>query len=77
MNLASLGDLAPDDPVWTPRSSTEPPSPGDPSTGTNARGEYVTVFVNFTYRTLLGEVLDVALLPEISIEAESTLVINF
>jgi hypothetical protein len=77
MNLAGLGELVPHDPVWTPRSSDTPPRPGDASSGTNARGEHVTVFVDFTYRPLIGEVFDLSLLPEITINAESTLVINY
>jgi hypothetical protein len=77
MNLVGLGELVPHDPVWTTRASTTPPSPGDASTGTNARGEHVTVFVDFTYRPILGEVFDLSLFPEITIEAESTLVINY
>ena len=36
------------EPVWTNRSAPANPSPGDASTGTNARGEHVTVFMDFT-----------------------------
>jgi hypothetical protein len=77
IDLAGTGDLFVYDPVWTNRSTPANPVPGDPSTGTNARGEYVTVFVDFTYKPLIKEVLDVAVLPDIAINAESTLVINY
>ena len=77
MELASAGDLIVHPPVWTNRSTPANPSPGDSSTGTNARGEYVTVFLDFTYQPMISEVLDVGFLPNIGISAESTLVINY
>lgn len=76
-DLTGLGDLDLPDPVWTPRGDPSNPAPGDPSTGTNDRGEYVTVFLDFTYRPMIAEVVDVAVLPNITIRAESTLVINY
>lgn len=77
LEIVSLGSLELPDPVWTPRGDLSTPDPGDPSTGTNDRGEYVTVFVTFTYQPLIDQVVGVGFLPEISINAESTLVINF
>ena len=77
MSMAGLGDLFLHDPVWTSRGDLANPSAGDASTGTNDRGEYVTVFVDFTYRPLVSEVVNVSVLPEITISAESTLVINY
>jgi hypothetical protein len=77
LSLAGLGDLFLYDPVWTWRESPTMPSPGDASTGTNDRGEFVTVFVDFTYRPLIRDVVDVPFLPDITIRAESTLVVNY
>ena len=64
------------DPVWTNRSTPANPSPGDSSSGSNARGEYVTVYPDFTHEPLISTVMDVGVLPDITISAESTLVIN-
>jgi len=77
LELAGVGDLIVYDPVWTNRSTPANPSPGDASSGTNARGEYVTVFLDFTYQPLVREVVDIPFLPDINISAESTLVINY
>ena len=77
LDLAGVGDLIVHPPVWTNRSTPANPSPGDASTGTNARGEYVTVFLDFTYEPLVGAVVEIPFLPDITISAESTLVINY
>jgi hypothetical protein len=77
LDLAGAGDLFVHEPVWTNRSTPANPSPGDPSTGSNARGEYVTVFLDFTYQPLIRQVVDIPFLPDITISAESTLVINY
>jgi len=77
LELAGDGDLIVYDPVWANRSTPANPSPGDASSGTNARGEYVTVFLDFTYQPLVREVVDIPFLPDINISAESTLVINY
>jgi len=77
LDLAGAGDLFVYEPVWTNRSAPANPSPGDSSTGTNARGEYVTVFMDFTYRPLISTVVNIGILPDIAISAESTLVINY
>jgi hypothetical protein len=63
------GTLDVPDPVWTPKGSNIPVR-GDPSSGTNERGSYVTVFADYTYTTLLP------VLPPITVSAESTLVVN-
>jgi len=77
LDLAGVGDLIVHDPVWTNRSTPANPSPGDASNGSNGRGEYVTVFLDFTYQPLISAVIDVGILPDITISAESTLVINY
>jgi hypothetical protein len=77
LDLAGVGDLIVHEPVWTSRSTPANPSPGDASTGSNARGEYVTVFLDFTYQPLVREVVEIPFLPDITISAESTLVINY
>ena len=76
LDMAALGDLFVFDPVWTSRGSLSNPSPGDSSTGHNGRGEYVTLFLDFTYQPMIRHVFDVELLPSITIRAESTLVVN-
>jgi TadE-like protein len=76
LDFASSGELFVFDPVWTSRGSLSPPRPGDASTGSNGRGDYVSVFVDFTYDTMLGQVLGTTILPSITIRAESTLVVN-
>lgn len=76
LDLMSLGELFIHEPVWTSRGSLTNPQPGDVSNGSNNRGEYVTVFVDFQYDPVIKQLFDVPVLPEISISAESTLVIN-
>ena len=77
LDLIGTGDLFVSDPVWTSRGSLGNPSPGDNSTGNNGRGEYVTVFVDFSYDPIIKQILDVPVLPTITISAESTLVVNY
>jgi Flp pilus assembly protein TadG len=69
IGLVDTGVLTIPDPVWTVVNDGLP-DPGDPSTGTNARGNYVTVFVDYEYAPLIP------LLPSITISARSSLVIN-
>ena len=76
LDLAGVGDLFVSDPVWTSRGSLSPPRPGDASTGGNGRGDYVSVFVDFTYDPVIRQVVNVPIVPTITISAESTLVIN-
>ena len=76
LDLAGSGSLTVFDPVWTSRGSLHNPMPGDSSTGHNGRGEYITVFVDFTYDTLVGQLLGTDVLPSMNIKAETTLVIN-
>jgi hypothetical protein len=76
LDFASSGELVVFDPVWTSRGNLSPPRRGDLSTGGNGRGDHVTVFVDFTYNPFVKEVVDVAILPPITIRAESTLVVN-
>ena len=77
LSVVDLGDLFVHDPVWTDRGNFSNPSPGDPNSGHNGRGNYVTVFLDFTYQPLLGAVVQTTFLPDISLNAESTLVINY
>jgi hypothetical protein len=76
LDLAGTGELFVFDPVWTSRGSLAHPQPGDSSTGHSGRGEYVTVFVDFSYAPVLKQILDVPVVPSITIRAESTLVVN-
>jgi hypothetical protein len=69
LSLASGGALSAAPPAWWDCAST-PPNPGDSSTGNNGRGQCVTVFVEYTYSTILP------VLPPITISVESTLVVN-
>ena len=76
LDLIALGDLFVFDPVWTSRGSLNNPAAGDASNGSNGRGEYVTVFVDFTYDPVIGQFIDIPVMPQITISAESTLVVN-
>ncbi len=69
MGLVGSGDLGTHPPVWWDCASTAP-VPGDSSTGNNGRGQCVTVFLDYTYQTIIP------VLPPITIGAESSLVIN-
>jgi hypothetical protein len=69
IGLVSTGQLDAAPPAWWDCASS-PPQPGDTSTGNNGRGQCVTVFLDYTYSTIIP------LLPPITISAESTLVIN-
>ena len=51
--LVSSGGLVVHDPVWTSRGSLGNPRPGDASSGHNGRGEYVSVFVDYTYDPII------------------------
>jgi hypothetical protein len=77
MNLVDPSDLNVHPPVWTDRAVLANPVPGDANSGSNERGNYVSVFLDFTYRPLVDAVVHVSFLPDISISAESTLVINY
>lgn len=76
MDLASIGDLFVFDPVWSSRGSLGIPDPGDSSNGHNGRGEYVTVFLDFEYDPIVKQMFDLAVIPGVTISAQSTLVIN-
>ena len=76
LGVVGAGELFLFDPVWIPAGSLSPAEPGDASTGDNGRGEYVSVFVDFTYEPIFEQILDVGFLPTITISAESTLVVN-
>lgn len=71
VGLVGSGDLDAYPPVWWDCSpGAVAPVPGDPSTGNNQRGQCVTVFLDYTYSAIIP------VLPEITMSAESTLVIN-
>jgi hypothetical protein len=69
-------DLFVYDPIWTPRNAPIPRLADCPdgtclvSTGSNARGDYVTVYLDYTYDPVIP------VLPEITVSAEATLVVN-
>jgi TadE-like protein len=68
IGLVDSGSVTVSPPVWL--STPDQPNPGDPNTGDNRRGNYVTVFVEYTYSPIMP------LLPPITISARSSLVIN-
>jgi hypothetical protein len=75
MNLAGAGELFVYDPIWTPKN-VPIPKPADcygaasPCPGSNARGDYVSVYVEYLYHPVIP------ILPQITISAEATLVVN-
>ncbi len=83
ISLANVGNLTVPTPLWTAAGSpTLPdgpsPDPDDPAVpGDNGRGEYVTVFADYSYEPLIKRVFGTELIPSITISAESTLVINY
>ena len=79
IGIASAGDLTVHTPRWTLEGSAVlPTSPTDtaPVAGHNGRGNYVTVFADYSYDPIFKQILDIGILPSIAISAESTLVIN-
>jgi hypothetical protein len=79
---ATIGVINPSDltiypPIWTDAAILAKPSPDGVNTGSDARGNYVSVFVDLAYRPLIATILDIGVLPDITISAESTLVINY
>lgn len=76
LSLADAGSLAIYPPVWTVKGSPTTPKRGDPNSGSNARGDYVSVFVDLTYAPIIKQVFNTPILPSITISAESTLVVN-
>ena len=79
VGLASLGKLTVHTPVWIEALSTTLPDGPDDDTivaGNNYRGNYVSVFTDYTYDPIFKQIFDTDLIPSISMSAESTLVIN-
>jgi len=79
VGIASLGDLTVHTPLWTQARSTSLPS--GPTydgvvRGDNYRGSYVSVFAEYAYEPIIKSVFDIGLIPDITISAESTLVVN-
>jgi hypothetical protein len=76
LSIVDTGDLSIPYPIWTVVGTDLPDvpcatAPDDAChTGTNDRGNYVTVFVEYSYQPL------VPILPTITISARSSLVIN-
>jgi TadE-like protein len=77
MGLASMGALTVHPPVWTNHGDFSPPQRGDPNTGYNARGDFVTVFVDYSYNSILTDIFGFRIIPPLSISAESSLVVNY
>lgn len=77
MGLASSGQLIVDDPVWTNHGDFQPPTRGDANSGYNVRGDYVTVFVDFTYDSVIRSIFKIDIIPTLNISAESSLVVNY
>ena len=75
--LAAMGDLFVDAPVWTTHGDFAPPAPGATSSGYNTRGDFVTVFVEYSYDPLFRSIFGVGVVPPITISSESSLVINY
>ena len=79
LGLADDGSLVVPTPRWTLEGSGAlPSSPTDTASidGDNGRGNYVTVFAQYSYDPILKSILGLEFIPTIDINAESTLVIN-
>jgi Flp pilus assembly protein TadG len=77
VGLAASGELFVADPIWTSHGDFSPPVRTDTSSGYNTRGDYVTVFTDYTYNPVIRDILGWQILPTISISAESSLVVNY
>jgi hypothetical protein len=75
--LATMGELVVHPPVWTSQWDFTPAMRGDPNTGYNTRGDFVSVFVDYSYNTVLGDLFGIRIIPPIKISAESSLVVNY
>ena len=73
--FADSGELVVHDPVWWFRNDSVP-ARGDSSTGTNERGNHVTVFVDYSYDPVIKQIFQSHLIPTLTVSAESSLVIN-
>jgi Flp pilus assembly protein TadG len=79
IGISGSGALTVPTPRWTLAGShVLPDSPTDtsPIDGNNSRGNYVTVFAEYSYEPIVKMILGTELIPSISLSAESTLVIN-
>jgi hypothetical protein len=80
--LATMGDLVVFDPVWTAHGYS-PPTRADCCSGPawnngyNVRGDTVTVFVDYSYDTILTNIFGSRVIPPLTISAESSLVVNY
>ena len=75
--LAAMGELVVHPPVWTSHGNFTPPKRGDANSGYNVRGDFVTVFVDYSYDSVLTDIFGVRIIPSLTISAESSLVVNF
>jgi Flp pilus assembly protein TadG len=75
--LATMGELVVHPPVWTSHGDFTPPTRGASSSGYNVRGDFVTVFVDYSYNTVLTDIFGARIIPPLSISAESSLVVNY
>jgi hypothetical protein len=79
---AAVGMLDPSrltipNPCWLTSAERTVPARGtDCSHGNNGRGSPVTVWVDYTYDSIVGEVLGLDFIPTITISVESTHVVN-
>ena len=79
ISIAGSGNLTVPTPRWTLEGSAIlPTSPTDSAStdGDNGRGSYVTVFATYSYAPIIKAVLGTDLLPDITLDARSTLVVN-
>jgi Flp pilus assembly protein TadG len=79
ISISGSGDLVVPTPRWTLEGSQVlPDSPTDTNStdGHNSRGNYVTVFADYSYQPIIKMVFGIDLIPSITLSAESTLVIN-
>lgn len=81
LSLAAMGDLFVDDPMWVDKWDFTPPERGDVRDvdyigGYAQRGDYVTVFVDYSYDPIFRSVFGVGIVPSITISAEASLVVN-
>jgi len=79
LGIANAGALSVPTPRWTLEGSQvlpQSPTDTDPTDGDNGRGNYVTVFADYSYDPIFKAIFDIGVIPTITISAESTLVIN-
>lgn len=77
IGMLTEADLTIPDPCWlTPAERTVPTRLTDCSHGHNGHGSPVTVWVDYSYDTILGQMFGLDFLPTINLSAETTHVVN-